>query len=509
MLFETISEHEYTHVNAKLADVMKENAELYDFSSAFYVTIDHHYKIKSVNFQAALFLDTDRKQLTDKLFLNFITFNSRHVFEKTIQTLHETRFKQTCDIEMLLKGGHKKQVTVDAVLLKNNIIRLTLTDTTQTRQLSMHILELEKSLHLVNNLFQNARDAVAALDEELTVSVLNASFSALFTRIFSSKIEVGSNISLVLSDFPDIKNKITDACQTALLGKPVSVIMENDNEPYYCYEIDVHHFYNQYVKKNTFILRIRNLTDYKLEDKKQHQKQADIALACRTSTMSEMASAFAHEINQPLTAIIAYSQSCLYLIKNKSDPNNICDKLMLPLEQMAIQAEHAGNIIHNMKNIMDDGHFYVEKTDINALIKETLSILKYELQDFKFKISLNLMKNLPDIMTNKMHVMQIILNLARNSMEALQSVTDVKPELLIETRELNHQVVVHVIDNGPGIPVEFQSSILNTYFTTKPQGTGIGLGVCRSLIEALGGQLHVHQHTKNGAWFTFTLPIST
>ena len=156
---------------------------------------------------------------------------------------------------------------------------------------------------------------------------------------------------------------------------------------------------------------------------------------------------------------------------------------------------------------MRNGRFTVEETDINMLIKESLTILNYELLDIKLKITLNFTDYLPKIMINKIHIIQVILNLARNSIEALQSISAIDPELIIETRNVNNYIVVHIIDNGPGIHDEFQDTILKTYFTTKPQGTGIGLGVCRSLIEAHGGELSINKHSKKGAWFTFTLPI--
>ena len=498
-----------SRLRQQLAETLQDNTALYDFSPTPYLIINQNGVIQSANFQAAILIGRDRKSIVNTIFLNFIAFNSKTRIESTIKNLLQKLTKQSCEVELLQKGGSRIQLKVNCILLKNNLIQLCLIDITCTQELLMQVFELNKSLNLVNNLFQNATDAIASLDSDLTINLLNHAFSDLFSTIFSIKIQTGTNISTVLSDFPEIKLNIITACKNAILGKHVSIILENpkENERYYCYELDINYFYNQYTHKNGLILRIKSLTEYKLEEQKQHRKQADIATACKTSTMSEMASVFAHEINQPLTAIIAYSRSCLYMMNDTSDYKNTCSKLLLPLEQMAEQAEHAGKIIHNMKNIMHDGNFYLEKTDINVLIKETISILKYELQHFKYKISLKLQENLPQTTTNKIHIMQIVLNLARNSIEALESVSEVKPELLIETRELDEHIQVHVIDNGPGIPVEFQSSILNTYFTTKPQGTGIGLGVCRSLIEAHGGTLTINQQANTGAWFTFTLPV--
>lgn len=105
-------------------------------------------------------------------------------------------------------------------------------------------------------------------------------------------------------------------------------------------------------------------------------------------------------------------------------------------------------------------------------------------------------------------MMRVILNLARNSIEAFQCSPTLNPQLVIKTRVSNDHIRVCVLDNGPGIPLNYKNKILEPYFTTKPHGTGIGLGVCRLLIEANGGTLSVKDSVDSGAWFSFTIPIN-
>ena len=231
-----------------------------------------------------------------------------------------------------------------------------------------------------------------------------------------------------------------------------------------------------------------------------NDQRNDGSIGFKNATMTDLVSIFVHEINQPLMAIIAYSRSCLLLIKNKQDYN----ELLLPLENIAHQAQHAGETIHAMNKFIRDEHSDREEADINIIIKQSISILNDDLLDVKLKITLNLMSGLPKITINKIHIMRIILNLARNSIEALQSALCPNPELVINTRILNDSIVVCVIDNGPGISAEFKHKILNTSFTTKPHGSGIGLRICQSLIEANGGKLSVQDNgDNNGAWFSF------
>lgn len=238
----------------------------------------------------------------------------------------------------------------------------------------------------------------------------------------------------------------------------------------------------------------------------QHH-QMSINLSSLRAANTEMAAALFHEINQPLTTIVTYSQACLSLIKNKFHYKRKYNKFLLPLEQISLHAILAAKIIKNMGRFDLDNHSCVEEIDINLLIKEAVFILKHELSNYKLKITLDLMNRPPKILANKMNIMQIILNLSRNSIEALKSISIMKPKLIFKTRSLENTIIVHVIDNGPGISPDFQTKIFHKYFTTKPQGAGLGLGICHSLIEELGGQIKVHNKKTNGAWFSFTLPI--
>lgn len=494
----------------KLAETKKDYDNLYNYNSSSYFTIDKNYIIQTANFQAAILLGIDRKQIHKILFLNFVSANSRSAFINSMDTVKKTQCKQICEIDLLQKGNNKRTVLVECALIKEDLIHLSISDITNNRMRENQLAQLEQSLNLTQYLFQSSKDAIAALDSKLYVIALNRSFSELFAEVFTTKIDVNMSLIMALSSFPILKAKIMGACQEALSGNKSCVIIENhrnEDQIYYYYEISISSLFNQSYQKNELIIQIRNLTEHKLQEKQQLKQQADIAQSSKTRAMGEMASALAHEINQPLTAIIAYSRTCLFIINNKSDQNKTDNELLAPLEKIALQAEHAGEIIHSIKNFMREGSAPPEKTDINCLIKDTLSILNYELHAIKLKITLNLMDDLPQIMTNKTHIMQVILNLAQNSLEALQTAGQENPELLIETCKSKHYIHIHVRDNGPGIADECKDKILNTYFTTKPQGTGLGLGICKTLIEEHAGQLKIQEHEGRGAWFIFTLPI--
>ena len=494
-----------------LAESNQEKIEAYDFNSSIYFTLDRDLIIQALNFQAAFLLDIERKFLINKLFLNFITSDSQPIFKKTIQSLFDQQLKQTCEIDILQPGGSRRTVMLESTLTKNNLIQLSLIDISSNRQLLQHIKDLKYSFNYLDEIIENANFAVAAFDSNLNANVMNTSFSDVFTDVFFTKIEVGMNLNDVLDSDHDLKQDIISACGEALLGRNMSVEIENKNnnqKAYFCYELSINSFYNQHTFKIGLLIRIRNITAYKLQEIQRHRQQAGIGLANNINIMDGMASALAHELNQPLTAIIAYSRSCLFVIDNKLKDKEIENTLLVPLEEIARQAEHAGEIIHSMKNLVRQDNFLLEETNINVLIKDAISILNYELLDSKLKITLNLLENIPNARLNKTQIIQVVLNLARNSIEAFQYKSIDKPELIIKTSALDGYLVVDFCDNGPGIPVEHHHKVLNTYFTTKTRGTGIGLNICKSLIEEHGGTLTFQPQKTAGACFNFKLPIN-
>lgn len=130
-----------------------------------------------------------------------------------------------------------------------------------------------------------------------------------------------------------------------------------------------------------------------------------------------------------------------------------------------------------------------------------------ELLNENLKIVLNLADNLPLLTSNKVNIIQVILNLIRNSIQALSGSSETNPEIEVTTYQQEDEVVVHITDNGPGISPEFQSKIFDIHFTTKRQGSGMGLGICRVLIEMLDGDIQVCNHNDKGACLMFKLPI--
>ncbi len=495
----------FTSLRKYQVEAGKNFKELYDFNPTIIITIDQNYTITQLNYRAAIFFGSERNTLINTSFLKFIHSSSKILFEEKMNNLLNSRLNQTANINLKNVNRDSIQATMTCRINADNLIHLYLFNLSREPKKSRHY-EIEHSFALINKIFEGTNEALAAVDSEFNLKIINESFSYLFSKIITNKIAVGMNLIHRLSEFPNLQSKILEACKKALEGERSLEVIENSFakvNDYYCFELNIY----PYLNNNVVLIRIKNLTNYKIEERLKHQWQAEIGLSCRSSAKEEMASALAHEINQPLSTIVTYSQACLYLI-NENSTKDILPRLIEPLKKISIQAELAGEIIHNMRNLGHKDNFYREKTNINEVIKDTLSLLQYELLDFKLDISLNLQEGLPLIMANKIHLMQVLLNLARNSIEAFHDSNVISPELSIATNLCANVIEVHIRDNGPGIPSKYLNKVLNTYFTTKSKGTGIGLGICKTLIENHGGKLHIHSDMPCGAWFSFTLPVT-
>ena len=270
-------------------------------------------------------------------------------------------------------------------------------------------------------------------------------------------------------------------------------------------KIDNQEKYIFYLRERIVELNKQNKMLYNVS--KKLLSQSDKASSINIGLIKDIVASIAHEINQPLTAILSYSMGCSFYIKNKSQHKKSREKLLHPIDKIAALAEYSGKIIDNMMRFIFREEIFLEKADINTIVNESLSILKYENMDFNIKFTVCLADNLPEVNVNITHIMQVILNLVRNSINALKKFSHFHPEIIIKTTLSGRFIVVNFIDNGPGFTCDLSSKKTEKSFPSLSSGLGIGLNICRALIEEHGGILCVKNSIEKGAWFYFTLPV--
>ncbi len=247
----------------------------------------------------------------------------------------------------------------------------------------------------------------------------------------------------------------------------------------------------------------RDVTE-RILDKKARLRGQQLAHVFRLSTMEEMASGMAHEISQPLAAIVNYTRGCVRYLEKGQDPSQLTEIM----QKTVAQAERAGEVIHRLKNFFCKGQLLKTICAINSVIRETASFIRSELNASKTKIDFELTKDLPLISVDKIQLQQVILNLMQNAIEAMKETAHRDRRIHIQTKPADHnRIEITVSDTGPGFSKEIINKVFKPFFTTKAHGRGMGLAICRSIIEAHGGEFTINPNTNSHSWIRFTLPL--
>jgi PAS domain S-box-containing protein len=231
--------------------------------------------------------------------------------------------------------------------------------------------------------------------------------------------------------------------------------------------------------------------------------QAELAHVTRLTTLGELAASIAHEVNQPLAAIVANGDACLRWL-GRDAPQ--LDEARAAVEGMISDGNRAAEVIRRIRALSKKTDTLKIPLPINEIIDDVILLLQREVLGHRASLSLELASELPLVLVDRIQLQQVIINLVMNGMEAMASVADRPRELKILSRREADQVLVAVQDSGVGIDPEHVDRLFNAFFTTKPSGMGMGLSICRSIIEAHGGKLRASRNAGAGATFQFALP---
>jgi len=239
------------------------------------------------------------------------------------------------------------------------------------------------------------------------------------------------------------------------------------------------------------------------EREKLRQAQADLAHVSRVTTMGELTASLAHEIKQPIAAAITDANTCLrWLARDEPD----LEEARAAAHRVVKDATRASEIVSHVRLLFKKGASEREEVDVNEIIREMLVLLHNEITRYSIAIRAELAADLPQVMGDRVQLQQVIMNLILNSIEAMKDANGTR-ELAIESRPAeNGHLLVAVSDTGVGLPPQQVEQIFNAFFTTKLQGTGMGLSISRSIVESHEGRLWAAANSPRGASFFITLP---
>jgi two-component system sensor kinase FixL len=224
----------------------------------------------------------------------------------------------------------------------------------------------------------------------------------------------------------------------------------------------------------------------------------------RMATMGEMAAGIAHELNQPLTAIANYARASERFL---ASPDADLADVREAVSEIAVEALRAGTIIRRLRQLVKGGDEARENSDLNELIEELRMLTVADARVHDTRIRFELQPGLPGVFIHRTQVMQALLNLLRNALEALGSDPPVDREIVVRTsRNAAGDCEVAVCDNGPGVAPEILDRMFDPFLTTKKKGTGLGLPMSRTIAQAHGGSIRHEPVSPRGSCFTLTLP---
>ncbi|HYM01512.1 MAG TPA: PAS domain S-box protein [Stellaceae bacterium] len=364
----------------------------------------------------------------------------------------------------------------------------------------------ESEAHL-RSVLETVPDAIIVIDDRGLIESFSPSAERLFG--YTARDAIGQNVSMLMpSPYRDEHDgylaRYLSTGERRIIGIGRVVVGLRSDGSTFPMELAVGEINLE--GRRLFTGFIHDITERQSNRERLQELQSELIRASRLSTMGQMASALAHELNQPLTAVINFVQACRRFLDNKE---------AIPFEQLqdtmgkaVAQASRAGQIIHRMRSFIQKGDTERQVESINKLIEEASALALVGAKTSGILVRMELGPDLPPVLVDRIQIQQVVLNLVRNSMEAL---ADCKlREIIIKTQKADARTVeVAVVDTGPGLNDAVARQLFQPFITTKPKGMGLGLSISRSIIDSHGGRLWATPNDGGGVCFQFTIPAAS
>ena len=247
-----------------------------------------------------------------------------------------------------------------------------------------------------------------------------------------------------------------------------------------------------------------NLTEQERIAELREAAQEELARANRIATVGAFSASIAHELNQPIASMVMDAQTGLRYLQRETPDLPAAERI---LQRLTRTVQRVANIVQNTRDAIQSGQRETARIDLREMVEETAELLERELRRSDVSFSLNVSKAPPLVLGDPVQLQQVLVNLVTNAAEAMRDIEGARA-ITVTMKTLEDQVEVSVGDTGPGIPDANLEKLFQPFFTTKTEGVGMGLQICRTAIEGMGGQLNVRNLENGGAAFTFTLPTS-
>jgi C4-dicarboxylate-specific signal transduction histidine kinase len=252
------------------------------------------------------------------------------------------------------------------------------------------------------------------------------------------------------------------------------------------------------------VVFVLDLTERKRAEAALGEMQMQLAHANRVATMGQLTASIAHEVNQPISATVTNAQAARRWLG--TEPPNL-DEVRQALDRIVRDGSRAGAVVSRIRNLIKKAPPGDKRADINAAIREVIELTRGEAMKNGVSVRTELVEGLPEVQGDRVELQQVVLNLVLNALEAMREMGEGPREVLITTGKTESgDVLVAMRDSGPGLAPATLEHLFEAFHTTKPNGLGLGLSICRSIIEGHGGRLWASANAPHGTVFQFTLP---
>lgn len=363
----------------------------------------------------------------------------------------------------------------------------------------------------LQSILETAPDAIIVIDDGGVIESYSSAAQRLFG--FTAEEAVGQNVRILMPSpyrerHDGYLRHYLDTGERRIIGIGRVVVGQRKDGTTFPMELAVGEVVAS--GRRLFTGFIRDLTERQLNESRMQELQAELLHMSRLSDVGQMASAIAHELNQPLTAILNYVQAARRILQNKGLP--IPPKAADAMDKAVGQASRASAIVQNLRSFIQKGETERSVEDLNKIVGEATALGLVGAKETGISVRVELSAEPLSVFIDKVQIQQVVFNLVRNSIEAMAEAVPPRNLLVatLATRSATDDSVVEVSvsDSGPGLAPEIQAQLFQPFLTTKEKGMGLGLSICRSIIDGHGGRLQAIPNPDRGVTFRFTLPLA-
>ena len=355
-------------------------------------------------------------------------------------------------------------------------------------------------------LLNAAVDSIIIIDVEGMILLFNPAAESIFG--YASVEVIGKNVTTLMpqpyrDQHDGFLKRFRDTGKASIIGLGREVVgLKSDGEQFPIF-LSVGEIAGGSTER--YVGLIRDLSEQRKIEDTVRELESRLAHADRLVTLGELTAGIAHEINQPLTAIAAYADAGHRLLTTGNPVSD--DEIKDICKRVAKQARRAGAVVSHLRKLASRGNAVKARCRIKPVVQNVLMLFEYDIRQSRVTLKTDIERKLPEVFIDDIQIQQVLVNLIKNSIDALREADTPDPEILVTAESAEREILVKVTDNGPGVDEELRSRLFEPFFTTKPHGVGLGLSICRNIANAHGGNLRHETPPEGGCRFTLSLPL--